>query len=170
MHSGNRPTESTKFTPRRLPNPDTTRRLASAVAAALCPGDVIALDGPLGAGKTTFARALVEALGGDLADFGSPTFVLAREYPSSRIPLIHCDAYRLADPEEFLAIGADEFFAGPSAVLIEWAERVAEVLPDDRLHLRLEPTGETSRRLTLGVGGPRSAALAAAIVAAVPEA
>lgn len=148
-----------------LASPADTARLAAAFAGRLEPGDVLALDGTLGAGKTTFVRSLVERLGHDRRDFGSPTFVLAREYRGGRVPLIHCDAYRLGDADEFLAIGADEFWEGPAAVVIEWASRVTDALPSDRLELAFSVTGEMTRSVTASPGGARSGELLAAVAA-----
>ena len=135
-----------------------TARLAAALAAALRPGDVIALNGNLGAGKTRLVRMTAAALGIVDEEVNSPTFVLIHEY-DGRVPLYHVDAYRLRDSDEFLSIGGDEVLAGDRACLIEWADRIADVLPRDQLRIDITATGETSRRFALSAIGTRSAAL-----------
>ena len=142
-----------------------TDRVGRALAGALRVGDVVGLDGELGAGKTRLVRAVAEAAGVPADAIGSPTFTLVREYPTAAdrgdaAPpfLFHLDAYRLRDADEFDDLGPDELL-DRGAVLVEWAERVADALPADRLSLRLTPTGETSRRLDAAAGGPRSSKL-----------
>lgn len=140
-----------------------TRRLGAALAAGLQSGDVIALNGPLGTGKTRLVQAVAAALGCENQLVNSPTFVLIHEY-DGRVPLYHVDAYRLRDSDEFLEIGGDEVLSGERACLIEWADRVADLLPRD--HLRIDGTvvGEHARRWTLTATGPRSQSLLAGIV------
>ena len=131
-----------------------TDRLAAALAAELQPGDVLALHGHLGAGKTRFVQGLAAALGcaGDAVH--SPTFVLIQEY-DGRLPLFHCDAYRLRDADEFLELGGDELFTEGGVVCIEWAERIAAVLPGDLVNVRLKAIGESSREFEFTATGPR---------------
>lgn len=145
-----------------LPEPGATAALAIAVAGVLRPGDVLALEGPLGAGKTTFTRALAEALGAEPGVVSSPTFVFVNKYPlkDSGVALsggwlTHVDAYRLTSTDDLEALGWDQLFdvttgraAGQSAAVIEWPERIAEVLPGPNVlaRIRLTPTGEQSRR------------------------
>lgn len=119
-----------------LPDPDATAALAIALAPLLVPGDVVALDGPLGAGKTAFTRALVEALGGDAAFVASPTFTLLHQY-DARLPVVHVDAYRLMGPGDLDGLGFDELRERGIAV-VEWSQRVEAALPADRWRLRLE--------------------------------
>lgn len=103
--------------------------------------------GPLGAGKTFLTRAIAEGLGiADSRAVSSPTFVLIQEY-DARLPIFHFDAYRLSGPAEFLDLGAHEYLEGQGVCLIEWADRVADWLPAERLTLTLEVTGEASRRI-----------------------
>jgi tRNA threonylcarbamoyl adenosine modification protein YjeE len=90
-------------------------------------GDLIALDGPLGAGKTTLVRALVEELGGDPAEVSSPTFTLLNRY-EARLPVVHVDAYRLQGAAGLAGLGFDEL-AEDGVGIVEWAERVLDALP-----------------------------------------
>lgn len=114
-----------------LPDEAATAALAHRLAAHLEPGDRIALDGPMGAGKTTFVRALVAALGGDPTAVSSPTYTLLHRY-EARIPVIHVDACRLERPEQLEALGFDEI-AADAVAAVEWAGRVAAGLAGPRL-------------------------------------
>ena len=104
-----------------------TSRLGRLLAGAVQVGDVIALDGPLGAGKTTFVRALVAELGGDPAEVASPTFTLLNRY-EARMPVVHVDAYRLSGPAALAGLGFDELMEDGLGI-VEWAERVVSALP-----------------------------------------
>lgn len=131
-----------------MTGPDETRRFAALLAAMLRPGDVIALDGPLGAGKTLFVRGLAEGLGLDPADVTSPTFTLCQEYGGGRLPMTHIDAYRMAGPDELDTIGWSEMVAaGDHVIAVEWADRIAAALPRDRLIITFDHVDEHSRRL-----------------------
>lgn len=133
------------------------------LGAAMFPGAVVALIGPLGAGKTFLVRAVAEGLG--LANSRvvcSPTFTLVHEYPA-RLMIYHFDVYRLSSPAEFADLGAAEYFEAGGVCLIEWADKVAEFLPADHLRVEIDTTGETSRRLTLTATGERHTALAAVV-------
>ncbi|HEV3142948.1 MAG TPA: tRNA (adenosine(37)-N6)-threonylcarbamoyltransferase complex ATPase subunit type 1 TsaE [Gemmataceae bacterium] len=132
-----------------LPNLEATIAFGRALGQKLRPGDVLALVGPLGAGKTQLVRAIAEGLGiPDSRVVTSPTFTLIHEY-QGRLPIFHFDVYRLKSPAEFLDLGATEYFDAGGVCLIEWADRVAECLPASRITITLEITGETSRRLTM---------------------
>jgi tRNA threonylcarbamoyladenosine biosynthesis protein TsaE len=116
-------------------------------------GAVVALIGPLGAGKTQLVRAIATGL--DIADpriVSSPTFVLIQEY-DARLPIYHFDAYRLTGEGDFEDLGAHEYFQGSGVCLVEWADRVPRALPSERLELRLSVVGETARRLELTAHG-----------------
>ncbi|HUG90217.1 MAG TPA: tRNA (adenosine(37)-N6)-threonylcarbamoyltransferase complex ATPase subunit type 1 TsaE [Planctomycetaceae bacterium] len=136
-----------------------TERLGAALAGVLEPGTVVALAGPLGAGKTRFVQAVGAALGVEREAVTSPTFVLVQEY-AGRLPLYHFDAYRLRDVDEFLALGADELLWSDGVCLIEWADRVAEALPSDVLWIEIEAAGPQARVFRVTGTGPRSGALA----------
>ena len=126
--------------------PESLAAFGATIAAILRPGDWIALSGDLGAGKTTLARGIVRALGWD-GEVPSPTFTLVQPYepPDVRLPLWHVDLYRLDGPDDADALG---LFETDAAVIIEWAERLAERLPGEALLLHLAGEGEATRRLT----------------------
>jgi tRNA threonylcarbamoyladenosine biosynthesis protein TsaE len=114
---------------------------------------VVALVGPLGAGKTHFVRAVAEGLGvKNPAAVTSPTFTLIHEY-AARLPIYHFDTYRLNTPAEFAALGVSEYFHSDGVCLVEWADRVTEVLPGERLELRLTILGESGRELIVNAAG-----------------
>lgn len=136
-----------------LPDLDATEAFGRRLGALLFPGAVVALIGPLGAGKTHLARAIAEGLGIDDPNaVTSPTFVLIQEYPG-HIPVYHFDAYRLASGREFAGLGVEEYFSGNGVCLVEWADRVPEELPAERLSITLEIVGEHGRRaIVTGIG------------------
>jgi N-acetylmuramate 1-kinase len=118
-----------------LPNEDATIRFAIDVAAALEPGDLVTLSGDLGAGKTTFARAVIRYLAGDDAiEVPSPTFTLMQSYELPRFLLVHADFYRLSGAAELVELGFDDL-PERTAVLLEWPDRAAAVLPPDRFDI-----------------------------------
>jgi tRNA threonylcarbamoyladenosine biosynthesis protein TsaE len=133
-----------------------TEKLARHLADVLEPGTVVALVGNLGAGKTRLVRAMCEALGVDRRAIASPTFVLVHEY-EGRLPIYHFDTYRLREPHDFIALGADEYLSGGGVCLIEWADRVAAWLPADHLRIEIAVTGEWTRDFAFTATGPSSA-------------
>ncbi len=112
-----------------------TQRVAADLALTLVPGSVIALHGPLGAGKTCFVQGLADGLGVSVP-VSSPTYTLVNEYPG-RLLLSHVDLYRLNDPVEVLEMGLEEILEGGGVTAIEWAERVDGYLPGRTLHVSL---------------------------------
>lgn len=131
-----------------------TERLGRALAACLPPGSVVALTGTLGAGKTRLVQAVAAASGVPRQEVVSPTFVLCQHYAGCR-PIHHLDAYRLHDAEELRAIGAEELWDAPAWTFIEWADRVADALPEEYLHVEMLVTGPTERRVIVRAVGPR---------------
>jgi tRNA threonylcarbamoyladenosine biosynthesis protein TsaE len=123
-----------------LPDLAATRALAERLAPHLKAGDVIALHGGLGAGKTTFSRALISALMQRETEVPSPTYTLVQTYEAPDFPVFHFDLYRLEDPTEVFELGWEETQQG--LALIEWPDRAGEHLPTWRLDLRIEMVGE----------------------------
>jgi tRNA threonylcarbamoyladenosine biosynthesis protein TsaE len=144
---------------------DATNALGKALAVSLLAAlpdqtVVIALIGTLGAGKTKLVRAVAEAAGVENATVASPTFVLVHEY-EGRVPIYHFDVYRLKNEAEFSAIGAEEYFARPSWSFIEWADRVSELLPQDRLEISIETMNWSTRIFSIrALGSLHAKALA----------
>lgn len=145
-----------------LADEDATKALAARLAGIARPGDVLALSGDLGSGKTVFARGFINARAQEPEDVPSPTFTLVQAYefpaPGSAIPVFHFDLYRIEDASETRELGMDEAFA-TGISLIEWPERVNGHLPADRLVVTLEqgPTPDSRKATLLGLGswGPR---------------
>lgn len=135
-----------------------TERLGRALAAALPPGTVVALIGTLGAGKTRLVQAVAASLGVPAGEATSPTFVLVNEY-RGRLPIYHIDAYRLRDEDEFRELGPEEYFDSAGVTFIEWADRVEDCLPVERLEIHCEATGETARQFTLRGTSPQMGAI-----------
>lgn len=132
-----------------------TDRLGSALASALPPGTVVALIGTLGAGKTRLVQAVAAACGLARETITSPTFVLVNEYRGGCLPIYHFDTYRLKDDDEFLNLGPDEYFDGNGITFVEWADRVANLLPTDRIEVRIDVTAESTRQITIRGTTPR---------------
>jgi tRNA threonylcarbamoyladenosine biosynthesis protein TsaE len=132
-----------------------TQRLGAALAEVLPPGTVVALIGTLGAGKTRLVQAVATALGVAPGNVTSPTFVLVNEYTGGRLPVYHFDTYRLKDEDEFLELGPGEYFDSNGLVFVEWADRVIDLLPDERLEIEIEVTAETQRRVSIRGTSPR---------------
>lgn len=126
-------------------NEDDTRRLGAALADVMSEGTTIALIGTLGAGKTRLVQAIALGLGVPPGTVVSPTFVLCQEYYGRRT-LYHMDAYRLKDDDEFIQLGSEEYFESDGITIVEWADRVIDCLPPDRLEVHIEVAGETTRR------------------------
>lgn len=124
-----------------------TGRLAQALSRQMKAGAVIALDGDLGAGKTAFSQQVAACLGVE-GIVNSPTFTIIKEYEGAVLPFYHMDVYRIS-PEEAGELGLDDYFYGDGVTLVEWAGRIPELLPDDRLSIHIENAGPQERRFHL---------------------
>ena len=127
-----------------------TEDLARRIAPRLRPGDTVALQGDLGAGKTTLARAILRGLGVE-GEVPSPSFTMLQEYETARLKVVHCDFYRLANQSELDELGLEEALQ-QAAMLIEWPERAHERIPADALWIEIDITGENERRMK--ISGP----------------
>jgi tRNA threonylcarbamoyladenosine biosynthesis protein TsaE len=121
-----------------------TRRFGAQLASSVNAGDIFALEGDLGAGKTEFVRGLVAALGGQ-AVVRSPSFPILNIYQTSKLPVYHFDFYRMSDSGELDEIGFYEYISGDGLCLIEWGTMFADILPAHTKILRFKDNGETSR-------------------------
>ena len=129
-----------------------TQAFGEQLGRVLHPGDVLALFGDLGSGKTTLIQGIARGLGGPAEMVKSPTFVLQREYPGV-VPLIHIDGYRLEGVEQVVWLDTDLMFSKHKVTAIEWAERFGELVPEDHLEIRLAHVSTNRRRLVLQATG-----------------
>ena len=120
-----------------LRTPEDTEALGARLAERLQPGSVVALIGPLGAGKTALTQAAARALG-VTERLASPTFTVVQEYRSGRLPLYHFDVYRVNDPDDLFELGFEEYLHGDGACFIEWADLVEDLLPEDTIYIRMD--------------------------------
>ena len=114
-----------------------TERIGEAIGRAAEPGTVVALIGDLGTGKTTLTKSIAGGLG-VTETVTSPTFNIIREYKTGRIPLYHFDVYRIGDPDEMFELGYEEYFYGDGICVVEWADIIEELLPEDAVIIRIE--------------------------------
>lgn len=128
-------------------SPDKTGDLARRIGAALRPGHVILMEGPVGAGKTHFARALIQSLLIDPEDVPSPTFTLVQTYDGRTGEIWHTDLYRLTSPDDVIELGVDDAF-DTAIVLVEWPDRLGELTPPNALTLTFAPQTDETRRIT----------------------
>ncbi len=142
-------------------SPAATRALGARVGTAARPGDVIALSGPLGAGKTELARGIARGLG-VVEPIASPTFILIAEH-AGRVPLFHVDCYRLGGAEDALAAGILDDRAAEGVTVIEWAERLGAALPPGRLDVAIDGAGDAPRALVMRATDARHARLLGAL-------
>ncbi len=130
---------------------DETREFGAKLAERLAAGDVVALIGDLGTGKTALTRYIAQALGVS-EPVTSPTFTIVQEHHSGRIPLYHFDVYRVYDPDELYEIGFDEYLFGNGVCIIEWADLIEDLLPEGTLIIRIERgDGETERKYHISI-------------------
>ena len=125
-----------------------TLHIARALGEILKPGDVVALTGDLGAGKTVFCKGVGEALGVPAGRIASPSFTIVTEH-RGRVPFSHIDVYRLSSVEEAFDIGLDEVLSGDRVCLVEWAEKIRILLPNDCIGITFHILSSEGRRLTL---------------------
>ena len=123
--------------------------MAQRLAQTLQPGDILLLIGELGAGKTTFVQGLAEGLGIDPKLISSPTFVLIQEYEGGKLPLYHVDAYRIRDPRELSEVGLEEYFERGGVVVIEWGDKLKELVPSQAIEVHFEIVDEYRRKIRI---------------------
>lgn len=127
-------------------SPEETEEIGARYAESLRPGDTVALEGGLGAGKTAFVRGVLRGLG-YAGRVTSPTFAIANEYETPRGAAVHCDMYRILDEESLYELGFEEYLDGRRILLIEWSENIAYALPEKRKTVRIcygdTPDGRT---------------------------
>lgn len=140
-------------------NEDETKAIAATLATFLVPGDIILLEGDLGAGKTTFTKGLATGLGIKRV-IKSPTYTIIREYLDGRLPLYHMDVYRLEETGG-TDLGLEEYFEGDGVSIVEWATFIPEDIPSEYLQIKLQPSGEdlTARTITFKAIGQHYEAL-----------
>ncbi len=133
-------------------SPGETRALAKKLGESAEAGQIYTLDGDLGTGKTVFAKGFAEGLG--ITEIvNSPTFTIVQSYEGGRLAMHHFDVYRIADPEEMDEIGYEEYFFGDGVCLVEWADQIAGLIPEDAVRVRIEKDpekGEDYRIITIG--------------------
>ena len=129
-------------------SPGETRAFGERLARQLRAGDVLLLQGNLGAGKSELTRGIARGLG--VTDtVTSPSFTILNVYEDGRVPLYHFDWYRLQSAEELYEMGMDEYLGGDGVAVVEWPSQCPEAIPEDCLEVAIEPLGESERRLTL---------------------
>lgn len=131
-----------------LPDLDHTQRLAAEAAESAGAGDCFLLEGPVGAGKTAFSRAFIQACLGREEDVPSPTFTLVQTYEAALFEVWHCDLYRLTSADELIELGLEEAFSD-AVTLIEWPDRMGDLAPADAQRLIFKVTGDEARELTV---------------------
>ena len=129
-----------------------TKRLGERVGKILLPGDVVALTGELGSGKTVLTKGIARGLGIEGNPVRSPSFILIKEY-TGKVPLFHFDLYRLKKSEELNTLGCEEYFSGKGVVVIEWAERAKNFLPEEYLEVKLSIIRKNERKISIKTKG-----------------
>ena len=135
-----------------IANERETEKLGEAIGRAATAGTVIALIGDLGTGKTTLTKSIARGLG-VTETVTSPTFNIIREYRSGRIPLYHFDVYRIGDPDEMFELGYEEYFYGDGICVVEWADIIEELLPEDAVIIRIDRGATEEEREYIIEGG-----------------
>lgn len=120
-----------------IKNEEETKKFGKELSEKLTAGSIVALTGDLGTGKTTLTKAIAAGLG--VTDvITSPTFNIVKQYDSGRLPLYHFDVYRIGDVDEMYEIGYEEYFFGDGVCVIEWADLIEEIIPDDAVRIEIE--------------------------------
>lgn len=120
-----------------IKNEEETKKFGEKLCEKLTAGSIVALTGDLGTGKTTLTKAIAAGLG--VTDvITSPTFNIVKQYDSGRLPLYHFDVYRIGDVDEMYEIGYEEYFFGDGVCVIEWADLIEEIIPDDAVRIEIE--------------------------------
>ncbi len=130
-------------------SPMQTKSLGARLARCLQPFDVVAFTGEIGAGKTTFIQGVARGLGVPQGRVTSPSFVLVKEYPGGRLPVFHADLFRLDQTAEAMSVGLEEFYQMPGVTVIEWANRVPAIVPEEFLEVQFEVIHRTTRRIRM---------------------
>jgi tRNA threonylcarbamoyladenosine biosynthesis protein TsaE len=130
-------------------SPEETKTIAESLAKTILPGNILCFFGDLGAGKTTFIKALAIALGTGSSELvNSPTFQYLNIY-QGKVPIYHFDLYRLKSEEDFILLGFDEFFQTDGIVCIEWAEKIKSIIPKHAIHIQISHGGEDRRKIEI---------------------
>ncbi|MCL6583616.1 MAG: tRNA (adenosine(37)-N6)-threonylcarbamoyltransferase complex ATPase subunit type 1 TsaE [bacterium] len=137
-------------------SPEETHYLGRVLGESLSCGQLVALSGHLGAGKTCLIQGIMRGLGVQDRYLTSPTFTLINEYQGRLLPVYHFDVYRLTSPQELEELGYEEYFFGQGVTLVEWADKIKELLPEDHLGVVLEQIGIDTRRLLFTAQGENS--------------
>jgi tRNA threonylcarbamoyladenosine biosynthesis protein TsaE len=135
-------------------NAGETALFGRGLGALLEKGMVIALSGELGAGKTTLVKAIATGLGIFEEDVSSPSYTLVNEY-DGRLPIYHFDLYRLTDASELYDLGYDDYLEGEGVSIVEWADAIADALPDEYLSIKIEIVSDDERKFTITAAGKR---------------
>lgn len=133
-------------------SPDKTREIAINLAKNAVKGDVFALIGQMGAGKTAFSKAFAAGLGVK-GTVNSPTFTILNVYEDGRLPMYHFDAYRIEDPDEMREIGFEEYLYGDGVCVIEWADIVEDILPMKYILVKIDVLSDIERRIQVSLNG-----------------
>ena len=129
-----------------IKNEEDTREFGLTLADSLKEGSIVALIGDLGTGKTTLTKYIARGLGIE-ETITSPTFNIVKEYDSGRLPLYHFDVYRLTDPEDMYELGYEEYFFGRGASVIEWADMIRELIPEEAVIINIEYGSHEGERI-----------------------
>ena len=142
-----------------LKTPKDTTKLGNVLGSVLKAGDVICLNGDLGAGKTLLSKSIAQGLGVEPEEVTSPTFAIMNVYDSSSIPIYHFDWYRLNDVDELYDIGYEEYLDSDGVCIIEWADLFKEELPKEYLNINISIASEGGRTLVMTSNGERYEAI-----------